>query len=1021
MKLRSDIAGWAAGFAGLLGFAVISAWGMSACSDARPAATETNGDAPRGASTACVAGREDCPCATPGEQAECGSVQEIVGDRAICTMGHAQCGAEGRWGACVGDLVEVRTVSTVGIRGLGAPGACADPCNGNCSTVVDSPSGLVVDAGLTVSAGGLTIVPEPPPPNTCTSLSISPSAAPATNLVITSTTAVATKAFTSALVPAGCNPTAPSPLWYTDKFDVAQMSASGTLSAIVPIAGTVHVSAALGSFTATVPAKITVDVQEKGTVNPPPGSATFASFPAETGASPTDVNLELLYPYDDTMLPLGLPSPLVQWRNNGVAAGGGVVVTLQYPPTGTPLFRVSQLVAESTKAPVPLRAAQPRHAIPQNIWLAFEQTVHRNRGAYGDAGRISVRRRVGSTTYASKSVDVHFAPGQLKGRVYYNSYGTALVSNYSGAKQTSGGAFPGGSFGAATLVIPPGGSVPTVAAGFNGSAGCYVCHSANPNGTTLITGDAGHDATRYTLPGSPPNGGVSYGSGALLFSAINPSSTRIFSNSNAVEGDTTSRLYTIAGAVVSSNVPSGLQAGMPTFSADGSQLTFIHRGGTVPSSLAGSSTAADGKSVAIMSFNGNATFSSFKKLATPSAGIAAWPAFLPPGQNGIVYQVETRTTPNGGYGYTRHDCECSTFKGALGELWWVNSAGSPNPERLDRANGYTSSGGNALPAAPTTGHAVDGGTAGPAGSGFIEQLYNYEPTVLPQLIGGYSWVIFTSRRMYGNVATINPFASDPRYDDISIDPTPKKLWIAAVSGSPTPGTDPSYPAFYLPGQELIAGNSKGVFALDACRAPSATLSSANACDTDLDCCGAPATSACVLDPPPLANPPSKHCVSLAAGTCRSVGESCTSTSNCCNAAGGGVCAGGFCANPPAYYTAQTYQRDFTASCLTGFTPAWASFDWRSKTPADSRIEFSAQIGDGSGVWSPASSVAFATAAGADVLAPSWATNGTKLATVLPATRGTALRITMRLVPSSDNSEAPTLIDWRQSFDCVASE
>ena len=35
---------------------------------------------------------------------------------------------------------------------------------------------------------------------------------------------------------------------------------------------------------------------------------------------------------------------------------------------------------------------------------------------------------------------------------------------------------------------------------------------------------------------------------------------------------------------------------------------------------------------------------------------------------------------------------------------------------------------------------------GPAGNGFYEQRYNYEPTVLPQTIGGYSWVIFTSRR-----------------------------------------------------------------------------------------------------------------------------------------------------------------------------------------------------------------------------------------------------------------------------------
>ena len=31
---------------------------------------------------------------------------------------------------------------------------------------------------------------------------------------------------------------------------------------------------------------------------------------------------------------------------------------------------------------------------------------------------------------------------------------------------------------------------------------------------------------------------------------------------------------------------------------------------------------------------------------------------------------------------------------------------------------------------------------------------NYEPTVAPIASGGYAWVVFMSRRMYGNVATI---------------------------------------------------------------------------------------------------------------------------------------------------------------------------------------------------------------------------------------------------------------------------
>jgi len=91
---------------------------------------------------------------------------------------------------------------------------------------------------------------------------------------------------------------------------------------------------------------------------------------------------------------------------------------------------------------------------------------------------------------------------------------------------------------------------------------------------------------------------------------------------------------------------------------------------------------------------------------------------------------------------------------------------------------------------------------------------NYEPTVSPVAAGGYAWVVFTSRRMYGSVASIPPYCSDPRGVDLVANITPKKLWVAAVDSTGTPGTDASHPAFYLPGQELLASNGRGAWALD---------------------------------------------------------------------------------------------------------------------------------------------------------------------------------------------------------------
>ena len=95
---------------------------------------------------------------------------------------------------------------------------------------------------------------------------------------------------------------------------------------------------------------------------------------------------------------------------------------------------------------------------------------------------------------------------------------------------------------------------------------------------------------------------------------------------------------------------------------------------------------------------------------------------------------------------------------------------------------------------------------------------NYEPTVNPVASGGYAWVVFTSRRMYGNEATIPPFCSDPRGVDLISNITPKKLWVAADRSEPGARHGRSHPAFYLPAQELLAGNARGFWVLDPCQA-----------------------------------------------------------------------------------------------------------------------------------------------------------------------------------------------------------
>jgi hypothetical protein len=147
--------------------------------------------------------------------------------------------------------------------------------------------------------------------------------------------------------------------------------------------------------------------------------------------------------------------------------------------------------------------------------------------------------------------------------------------------------------------------------------------------------------------------------------------------------------------------------------------------------------------------------------------------------------------------------------------------------------------------------------------------------------GGYVWVVFTSRRMYGNVATLAPSTSDPRnYDFRNISNyTTKKLWVAAIDLNAAPGTDPSHPAFYLPGQEIRAGNSRGFWTTEPCRADMI------GCESGDECCGGycqPSGDgglACTSTPP----------------VCANTSEKCTTDADCCPVPEGPVaCVGGYC-------------------------------------------------------------------------------------------------------------------------------
>jgi hypothetical protein len=976
----------------------------------------------------CATPNTGCPCNDPGQTVDCGSVVQQSGGYVTCSEGTRTCGVGG-WGECLGQFITTKAAPSGGlqVQGLNPSTPCTNnPCDPACNTFIDNPVGLEagVDSGITINEAGVTLTGVPVSLATCMSMQIVPNTAPAKDLAVTTMApSPNTVQYTASILPASCYAGTPTFLWTIDQYSIAQVSSTGLLTLAVPIAGPITVSAYAGTLSASVVCNVTVNVVDTSAA---PSGYTNAQFPTTTGAADS---INVLYPYPATVFPLGLPSPLIQWNNQGVPASA-VKVTLRYPATGTPIFSWAEIVPELETAPTPTLAGQPRATIPQTVWQDFQQTVVHNSPAGADAV-FAIQRYVGGALRAEVPTTIHFANGQLKGSIVYNSYGTNLVQNF-------GNTVNGAAFGAATLQVPVNATTPTVVVGYNdpslSGAGCRVCHNASAGGTKLLSNSyltngnsgGGSEATSFTynptlatpalIQGSESLVG-SYGSNVFTFAALSPDGTYLFSSAAPASANAASQLYTTAGTPIGSNVPPGLHAATPAFSPDAAHVAFNYYSGSA-SPLASSS--GDGQSLAMMDFAPPSTFSNFRTLYTPSALYSVWPTFLPPGQNGIVFQNEI--TSNGrDWAGTRSQCDgtgsCNNV-GATGELWWVSTGATPVATRLANMNG-----GAYMPR--SAGGANNHGTSAQNGT-YYEEVYNYEPAALPVTIGGYSWVAFTSRRLYGNVATLNPYWSDPRFQDISVQPTTKKIWISAVSSTPTSGTDPSFPAFYLPGQELLAGNARAYFTLAACEAPG-PISAATLCTSNLDCCGAsasPPTAVCQLDPPPLGNPPTSHCVATTSSTCVADGAMCTSDAQCCNFASGSRCGSGTCnlAPPIDTYGSSPFTTTYQATCAVGTYPAWRFYYWESITPNGTSIGFTAQTSTNGTTWGAL--VSIGTAAPPPNVTPTWTSGPLTVDQALKASNqasGLYLKIIATLNPDATKTLAPTLTNWQLTYDCVASE
>jgi hypothetical protein len=471
--------------------------------------------------------------------------------------------------------------------------------------------------------------------------------------------------------------------------------------------------------------------------------------------------------------------------------------------------------------------------LPSVLWTAITASARA-----GDAVSVEVTKASAGKVTGPARETWSIAQGSLKGTVYYNTY-TSPKANGVGA----------------IMRIKPGTDAEVF---IGGSAnGCTVCHTVSANGSTLTASHGTSDVLGDYNPGTSYD--LSSGAAVLRqqpdsafsFGALTPDGRLLLSNGamtrtspspldwtpnvpGQTQGPRPSHLVDPRSglAVPASGFDGAVTyALMPTFAPDGKQVAFNHY------------DTGSGHSLAVMGFDqGGRAFSGLRDVVTDPSAYLGWPSFTPDGA-ALVFEADSRQ-------------DFATWQGARSDLSIVDVA-SRAVARLDALNGYAS-----------------GAPYLPYGEG--EAHLNFDPTILPVAVGGYFWVVFTSLREYGNTIT-DPIAQD-------VFTRRRKLWVAAIDipgASPGAGRDVSHPAFYLPGQELAAGNMRGFWALDPCKAKD------QSCASGAECCDGfcrPSTGGALV------------CVAPPTG-CAQEYEKCTADGDCCGAGQGFRCVNGHCSQP----------------------------------------------------------------------------------------------------------------------------
>ncbi|MBI4703586.1 MAG: PD40 domain-containing protein [Deltaproteobacteria bacterium] len=449
----------------------------------------------------------------------------------------------------------------------------------------------------------------------------------------------------------------------------------------------------------------------------------------------------------------------------------------------------------------------PQIAMSQPAWDALGTCTN------GLEAKVELAKLVNNTKVGPIGQSWRIAKGRLHGVIYYNTYDSKLASN------------------GAMLRIKGASTTPEVLVG-----NCTVCHSVSSDGSTAAAANHSGPGGTFDLSGGNVNPPLIWQDPErAAFAALYPKNGEVLvingapggswpPNTPGTSGNWTSDLRTKAGQVIPGSGIEGYYAQSPVFSHDGTMLAFCDRKkeGGYPSVLA------------LMDYNNAAhAFSNYQILGMPPGGRHfSWPAFTPDNkyvvfQDGIGDDLATWSNN------TAKLHMVNVVSKMITDLPWLNG------------DGYM-----------------------PAGQ--RDENLNYEPTILPISSGGYFWIMFTSRRTYGNLLTGSRGET-------------KRLWVSAFDVTAQDNADPSHPAFYIAGQEVKSGNSRGFWTLDPCKPDG------QACESGDECCEG------FCNPAPdgpgfVCGQPSEECADEF--------EHCVTKADCCNQEFD--CIGGWCSMLPPH-------------------------------------------------------------------------------------------------------------------------